>query len=227
MTCIIANSKKIYNKNKVGMRINNLWVLKSLGMRPGGSRERCWYRCRCLICGKLTEKPTCALPVGDKKGRGRGILSCGCLFSKWKVNTNGNPVYNIWKKMNDRCQDPGNPQFHNYGGRGIAVCDEWIKDFNNFYDWSISNGYHRDLSLDRIDNDGPYAPWNCRWATDHQQSRNRRNNVVIEFEGAKLCLVDMSEKYGLPSSVVGGRLRRGWSVEEALLLPLGTRRVKS
>lgn len=83
--------------------------------------------------------------------------------------------------MKDRCYNPNSPFYKNYGGRGIKVCEEWNKEFLNFYNWSIQNGHQKDLSIDRKDNNGDYCPDNCRWATDKQQQRNKglySNNVA-------------------------------------------------
>lgn len=84
----------------------------------------------------------------------------------------GTRIYRCWADMKTRCNNPGNPFYHRYGGRGIKVCKEW-EDFTAFYSWALNNGYQDDLTIERIDNDGDYCPSNCKWATQQEQSLNK------------------------------------------------------
>ena len=86
-------------------------------------------------------------------------------------------LYNIWRSMNQRCNNPNTINFKRYGGRGITVCDEWKDDFQAFYDWAMANGYSDELTIDRLDPNGNYEPSNCRWATWEQQANNKRNSM--------------------------------------------------
>ncbi len=88
-------------------------------------------------------------------------------------------LYGRWLGMRRRINNPLAKQYHDYGGRGIRICDEWKSDFGKFYNWAINNGYKRELVLDRIDNDGNYEPSNCRFIDHHESQLNRRSNVKI------------------------------------------------
>lgn len=122
-----------------------------------------------------------------------------------------------WVSIHSRCKNPAAKGYDRYGGRGITVCSEW-NDFNAFFFWSIENGYHRDLQLDREDNDGPYSPDNCRWVTRTKNARNKSTNRVLTAFGETKTWVEWAED---PRCVVdyhslGYRLRGGWPGEEAL-----------
>jgi hypothetical protein len=115
-----------------------------------------------------------------------------------------------------RCERRHHKSYKNYGARGITVCVQW-HDFHTF----LADMRERPLgtTLDRIDNDGNYEPGNCRWAVRLQQDRNRRNNTLLTHQGRTLPMVSWSEATGIDKDTIGSRLRRGWSVEDALTFP--------
>jgi hypothetical protein len=132
----------------------------------------------------------------------------------------GTRLYNIWVGVKSRCDCPTVTGYYLYGARGIAVCSEWYI-FESFRIWSLANGYRDDLTLDRIDVNGNYEPGNCCWATRKEQSRNRRNNVLITAFGETKCrsawVEDERCAVGVPT--LQHRINRGMNPEEAILTP--------
>lgn len=126
----------------------------------------------------------------------------------------------IRHSMYCRCFYPNTHGYNRYGGRGIKMCDEWIKNPQSFYDWAMNNGYKKDLTLDRIDFNGNYCPENCRWATKEEQMRNMRNNRFIEYKGERLTLSEISRKYNINIVTLSDRLKAGLTVDEALNKPV-------
>jgi hypothetical protein len=124
-----------------------------------------------------------------------------------------------WRHMKDRCLNPKHKQWKFYGGRGVTICDRWKTSFANF----LADAGKRpsvNHSIDRFpDKDGNYEPGNIRWATDMEQNRNRRNNVLLTFGGRTMCVAAWEQELGMSTRLVSDRLRQGWSVERALTEP--------
>ena len=128
------------------------------------------------------------------------------------------PTYRSWKNMKNRCTRPTDKQWADYGGRGIKVCDKWMK-FDGFLEdmWVRPAG----MTLDRIDNNGNYELQNCRWASLKTQRSNRRDNHIVEYKGEKVPLVVACELANMPYGTVICRINRyGWSDEKALTYPV-------
>lgn len=118
-------------------------------------------------------------------------------------------IYWAWKAMKQRCQNPKCQAYHNYGARGITVCDEW-QEFEPFLEWALANGYEKGLDLDRIDNDGNYAPDNCRWITRRENVNNRRKTAYITVNGERLPESIWADRIGAPRGTVKNwRAKRG------------------
>lgn len=155
-------------KDRTGQRFGRLYVIEDTGKRDN---NRCIiYKCKC-DCGNYTEVPIYRLRTGHTR-------SCGCL-----VKTNGlkhghspngkkSTSYISWYSMKQRCLNPNNRYYKYYGGRGITICERWMK-FENFLE--DMGERPKELSLDRIDNDGNYEPSNCKWSTRKEQQNNRRS----------------------------------------------------
>jgi hypothetical protein len=147
-----------------------------------------------------------------------GTKSCGCLFNEGnnlKHGGKGTRLYQIWKSMRERCNTPTCRIYKYYGAKGIKICKEW-EDFIAFREWAITNGYSDNLTIDRIDVFGNYEPSNCRWATYKEQANNTTKNHRVEFNGKNLTLSEWSEITGIKMQTIWGRLKRGWSVSDAL-----------
>ena len=174
----------------------------------------------------------CRCECGNEKIVSQGnlitnhIQSCGCLFKE--VHKIGNPkhnlyytrIYKIWKGMKDRCYLITNQAYERYGGRGITICDEWKNNVENFYNWSMENGYEENLTIDRIDNNKGYSPDNCRWATRLEQQNNTRKNIYYEYNGEKLTLSQLSRKYKIAIPTLYKRLKKFDNVKKAIETPI-------
>ena len=134
------------------------------------------------------------------------------------------PMYKRWLTMKNRCSNPNNPSYVNYGGRGIKVCKEWDKNFIEFLSDVGGSSPFPDGSLDRIDNDGDYCPTNVRWSTKQQQMRNSRHNVLYTMDGITKTRTEWAEEYGINPATFTWRMNHGWDMKEALTrkpLPVG------
>jgi len=127
------------------------------------------------------------------------IKSCGCYKYSLVIKRNTthglakSPLYHKWLGLKDRCYNPNNKKFHNYGGRGITVCDEWKDNFLAFHGWSINNGWAKGLEIDRVDNDKEYSPNNCRYITHKNNIRNRGNSIKVSFNGNTKTIGEWAE----------------------------------
>ena len=128
------------------------------------------------------------------------------------------PIYLVWKGMKTRCLNKNSKSYHHYGGRGITVCDRWLR-FENFYE-DIKDKYQEGLELDRIDNDGNYTPENIRLSSRSENMSNTRVNVSFHGETASEASKRLVGRKGL----VDTRIRDyGWSIEKAFTTPVNIR----
>ena len=198
------------NKNIIGKRYGRLVVID---VYTTGRRTYCVCNCD---CGSKTTVDKCHLVNGNTK-------SCGC-FQKEKVSKqftkhgkSTHPLCGVWQTMKQRCYNPNNKSYKNYGARGITVCEEWKKDFKLFYDWATNNGYKKGLTLDRVDTNGNYEPSNCRWVEQVSQQNNRRNNIIVLYNGVSYTLSELSKKTNIKYATLRNRIKNlGWDVERAL-----------
>ena len=188
-----------------GQRFGRLLAVDRVtATKPSGQKYSLW-RCKC-DCG--AEAWT---SLSDLKSR--NTTSCGCAHHTGDSSrTHGmtrTRVHSIWAGMRKRCRD-----HERYAGRGIKVCERWESFECFFEDMGIPP---RGTSLDRINNDGPYSPENCRWATPAQQRRNCRRVVNVTINGETMCLQDWCNRLGRPYHRTYARIKTlGWSPERAL-----------
>ena len=203
----------------IGMKFGKLTVLE---LTDDHSHKEKHWKCRC-DCGREYTAASSALVHGYTH-------QCSVCAREQGAATNNRGLYEplrlrrIWNGMISRCYSPNNPQYADYGGRGITVCDEWSrkkgKGYLSFKKWAFDNGYNEDLTIDRIDNDGGYSPENCRWADDFQQANNRRGNHLLEYNGEVDTMANWARRVGLDYFVIAARINRlGWSAEKALSTP--------
>lgn len=128
------------------------------------------------------------------------------------------PEKAVYSRMIQRCYNEKNPAFQDYGARGIRVVDRWLESFDNFLE-DMGPRPSAKHSIERKNNDGPYAAWNCVWATDLEQNRNTRQNVVLTVNGKSQCLSQWAEDMGVSRTLIRDRLRLGWSHSDAVLIP--------
>lgn len=129
------------------------------------------------------------------------------------------PLYKTYTSMHTRCENNNHKAYKDYGGRGITVCDEWSgKDgFYNFSKWSINNGWTYGLSLDRRDNDNGYSPDNCRWVPWSIQGENKRNVILYDYKGFKMCLANIARLEKINAKSLRYRVNvKGMSVYDAV-----------
>lgn len=177
------------------------------------NKHRLWH-CACS-CGRRVIVSGSSLTSGNTR-------SCGCLRMEI-VTTHGQArrsgislAFRRWQNMISRCRNPNNQRFAQYGARGITVCDRWT-DFSRFM--ADMGPCPLGASIDRIDNNGPYAPNNCRWATKTEQAQNQRSNRRLTWNGETHCLSEWARRTGLPRGTLQKRLVSGWDTERILTTP--------
>lgn len=215
MTTVSSNK----HADLVGLEFGRLTVIGFLGTLPTGTKamNRPCYRCLCE-CGKEVNAWKGQLVQGLKK-------SCGCLFKEVldrRNTTHGkskSKEFKIWQGAISRCELKLATGYNRYGGAGIDVCPEWRESFETFL-FDMGPAPTQEHSLDRIDNTKGYSKENCRWATRKQQVYNSKKVRLITIGGVTANMSDWGRASKV-NSTVGDRIKRGWSVERAILTPLG------
>ena len=192
----------------VGQKFGKLSIVKYAYKK--NSRNYWWWECECGNYGASMGKHILS---GATRSCNKG--ECCYRYKGGHAWCDHIAEYDVWKAMKARCSNPHLNNYHNYGGRGIVVCDRWLADFRNFLsDMGLRPSAKH--SIERIDNDGHYDPDNCRWATKADQCRNKRNNVWLELDGERMIQSDWDKRLGFRRGTVLARLKRGWTVRKTL-----------
>jgi hypothetical protein len=191
--------------NLIGLRFGRLLVTGYAQSDKG----RTVYLCAC-DCGGVKATPSTYLRTGT-------VQSCGCLRRdaaaengrrrKKESPARDNALYKRWSSMKQRCGNPKNPHFKNYGARGIYVCDAWANSFDAFLA-DMGAPPSRDHTLERIDNSIGYEPENCEWVLRDAQMRNQRRTILVTCAGETLCGKDWAKKAGVPYQLLTKTFRR-------------------
>ncbi len=190
-----------------GQRFGRLIVIEKAEKTDVG--KNAFWLCKC-DCGN--EKI-----IGSRNLRSGDSQSCGCLHRD--VHTthklSKHPLFAVWHAMKARCYNPTNKDYNNYGARNITICNEWL-DVCNFIKWAENNGYKygTGFSIDRINCNGNYEPSNCKFSTNLEQANNKRNNILVNYQGETKTLKQWSKDLNLKYGTIYGRLKKGWSIDK-------------
>lgn len=195
-----AKNKKSFKVNDI---VHNLRIIEDLGTKKPTETSKYkirFVRVECVKCGLHIE--------GRYPKFREGLKICPCSSRKGEIKftcKNRRRIMKIWHGMKHRCYSPESDCFDRYGGIGVGICDQWIDDFESFYNWSLTHGYDPLLSIDRIDSAKSYSPDNCRWADAKTQNRNRKNTLDIkDVKEIKRMLLDgdscrtIADKFNTP-----------------------------
>jgi len=201
--------KRINHEATIGQRFSG-WTLMAVERRGASPNMKIWYQVRCE-CGTEGWRKAHTILDGTSKGCNRcqhrriprnSVAVYGCAQKRVHL-----PEYAVWKTMLARCFNEKNKNYRHYGARGIRVCDAWL-DYTAFIR-DMGRRPSPTHSLERVDNDGHYEPGNVRWATRHEQSRNKRNTRWVLLAGERLCQTDAALKLGISLWALRSRMRRG------------------
>lgn len=194
-------------KDLTGNKYGRLTVV---GLSPKKSGRKSFWVCKCL-CGNEHLVRSDSLKSGN-------VQSCGCLKKEQdKDNLTKNHrhkeshthLYKTWLGMKARVSNRNNKRYERYGGRGITMCDDWLKNYESFRDWAKRNGYDENLTIERVDVNGNYEPNNCTWIPFAEQANNRTTTIWVEWEGRKQNIAQWAKELGFNRRTLYDRYHRG------------------
>lgn len=201
-----------------GDQFGRLTAVERVQSKSG--HQRWLFACE---CGKRIEVFVSNTKTGNTQ-------SCGCLNRerirecKTKHGFTHTRLYQALNDMIQRCYNPRNTHYKDYGGRGISVCEEWRNNRATFFSWALKHGYQDNLQIDRIDTNGNYTPNNCRFVTCQENQNNKRNNHKLELDGVTHSVLEWASLTEIKMNTLWTRINRQWSVRDALTSPVGQKR---
>ncbi len=200
-------------RDLTGQKFNRLIVVQYLGRRGNAI----YWLCLCE-CSNKTITTSSNLTRNN-------TTSCGCYQKERVIEacaTHGATIgrkipseYKTWEQMKKRCLSLNNPAYPRYGGRGIVICSQWKDSYETFYK-DMGPKPSSKYTIERINNDGPYSPENCKWATRKEQASNKRTSVVAKFYTGSKTMKELGAEYGINHETLRARLCKGLSLKEAL-----------
>ena len=209
-----------YPKDISGIKIGRLTVVENCDYISKNGKICKGVKCRC-DCGNIKIVRRSDFLSGKSK-------SCGCLIREFNLKrecknnlknvaslssefnvpkVNIEKLFNIYKSMKNRCYKKDDVSYKNYGERGIDICDEWLESRDCFVKWAIENNFEPGLSIDRIDNNKGYSPDNCKFSDRHEQAINKRNTILVLFNGKYMPICDMSKETGMSYEKIRCKVR--------------------
>lgn len=204
--------------NLVGQKFGKLKAIEKIPTGTG----RYNYICLCE-CGNKSTYP----PYNLKNGNSKQCKDCRGKLVGERSKTHGlsgTAEYKAWKKIKERCYNKKCKEYKYYGGRGIKMCNRWRCSFQNFFSdmgnrpINMKGRKRNEYSIERRNTNKNYTPDNCYWATQSQQSRNRRDSILLTFNGRTMSLHNWADEFGIDPNVVKARYYRGKSVEACLTI---------
>lgn len=190
--------------NIVGTRIGLYDVLYECDSKSNDGHRM--FHVKCSECGWESNVQMHRIKMLSKKCKHINLAG-QYSTDKAKIIWNNKRIFKIYQGMIQRCYNPNNKNFTDYGGKGIGICEDWLNNPKSFEDWAISHGYENDLTIDRIDSNKNYCPDNCQWITLEENSR-RANANFIEADGKTLSGTQWAEMLGFGKNTINKLIRK-------------------